>query len=212
MRFSSTTTGAFSLAAVSLLANPAGAFRQPVVANSHAGASIVLAGGCFWGIEAVFEHVRGVQAVASGFARYWTLPSRDPSQVPIEAVRIVYDPSKITYRELLEVFFTVAHDPTSRDRQGPDVGPEYRAVVFYEAGRERDMAEAYMAELVRTQRFQRPIVTELRLLAGFEIAPAYHQDYAARHPADPYIVQNDTPKLVRLKEAFPSLFQDRRAP
>lgn len=200
---SSATTHAVTLAAICLLANPTGAQAQ-------ADATIVLAGGCFWGTEVVFEHVRGVQSVTSGFARYWTLPST--GEVPIEAVRIVYDPAKITHRQLLEVFFTVAHDPTSRDRQGPDAGPAYRAVVFYGAGRERELTEAYVTELVRAQRFSRPIVTEVRALTGFAIAPPFHQDYASRHPTDPYIVQNDAPKLAHLRKAFPGLYQDQRAP
>jgi peptide-methionine (S)-S-oxide reductase len=210
MRFTTMTTRASFVAAVWLLANPAATLRQAAIAKAHENATIVLAGGCFWGTEAVFEHLRGVQSVTSVFARYWKLPSTD--QVPIEAVRVVYDPAQITYHQLLEVFFSIAHDPTSRDRQGPDVGPEYRAVVFYEAGRERAMAEAYVTELVRVQRFARPIVTEVRALTGFEIAPTFHQDYAAKHPADPYILHNDAPKLVHLKKAFPELYADHRAP
>jgi peptide-methionine (S)-S-oxide reductase len=203
MRFPAITTRAVSLAAICIMATPPNADPKDP-------ATIVLAGGCFWGTEAVFEHLRGVRSVTSGFARYWKSPSAN--QVPIEAVRVVYDPSQITYQQLLEVFFTVAHDPTSRDRQGPDAGPEYRAVVFYEASRERDIAAAYVAELARAQRFARPIVTEVRALTGFEIAPAFHQDYAARHPSDPYIVQNDAPKLVQLEKAFPGLYTNHRAP
>lgn len=206
MRFSMNTTRvAVSLAAVCAVTTLPNADRMRA-----ADATVVLAGGCFWGTEAVFEHLRGVRSVTSGFARYWKLPSGD--QVPIEAVRVVYDPSQISYQQLLEVFFTVAHDPTSRDRQGPDAGPEYRAVAFYEEGRERDIAQAYVAQLTRTQRFSRPIVTEVRALTGFEIAPAFHQDYAARHPGEPYIVHNDAPKVEHLKKAFPRLYQDLRAP
>lgn len=202
MRFPSITTRAVSLAAVCMVASPNAERADP--------ATIVLAGGCFWGTEAVFEHLRGVRSVTSGFARYWEVPSED--QVPVEAVRVVYDPSQISYQQLLEVFFTVAHDPTSRDRQGPDAGPEYRAMVFYEAGREREMAEAFVTQLTRAKRFARPIVTEVRPLTGFEIAPPYHQDYAARHPTDRYIVHNDLPKLVHLQKAFPGLYTDHRAP
>lgn len=202
MRFPRITTHAVSLAAVCMVASPNAEIADP--------ATIVLAGGCFWGTEAVFEHLRGVRSVTSGFARYWEVPSED--QVPIEAVRVVYDPSQISYPQLLEVFFTVAHDPMSRDRQGPDAGPEYRAVVFYEAGREREVAEAYVTQLTRAKRFARPIVTEVRALTGFEIAPGFHQDYAHRHPADPYIVHNDVPKIAHLKKAFPDLYQDVRAP
>lgn len=172
---------------------------------------LVLAGGCFWGVEAVFEHVRGVHSVTSGYARYGS-PNEDHSPVPIEAVRITYDPNVITHRQLLEVFFTIAHDPTSRDRQGPDAGPEYRAVVFNASDKEQKASEAYRDELTRQGRFARPIATEVRRLADFQIAEPFHQDYASRHPNDPYIVYNDAPKLVRLKQQFPALYQEQRAP
>lgn len=173
--------------------------------------TLVLAGGCFWGVEAVFEHIRGVQSVTSGYARYGQ-PNEDHSPVPIEAVRITYDPKVITHRQLLEVFFLVAHDPTSRDRQGPDVGPEYRAVVFHASDLEQKESEAYVADLSRQGRFKHPIATEVRRLAGFEIAELFHQDYASKHPTDPYIVYNDEPKLVHLKQRFPALYQEQRAP
>jgi peptide-methionine (S)-S-oxide reductase len=168
-------------------------------------AEAVLAGGCFWGVEAVFEHVRGVQSVTSGFARYG-----DP--VAVEAVRIVYDPSVVEYRQLLEVFFAVAHDPASRDRQGPDIGPEYRAAVLYQSPAERETARSLMAELAKAGRFTRPIVTELRQLSAFTVAAPLHQDYGFKHPDDAYIVRNDAPKLVHLKESFPALYQERRSP
>jgi peptide-methionine (S)-S-oxide reductase len=132
--------------------------------------------------------------------------------VPIEAVRIAYDPKAITHRQLLEVFFSIAHDPTSRDRQGPDAGPEYRAVVFHASDDEQKGSEAYREELSRQGRFARPIVTEVRRLVDFQIAEPFHQDYASRHPNDPYIVYNDAPKLVRLKQQFPALYQEQRAP
>ena len=177
----------------------------------HAPASLVLAGGCFWGVEAVFEHLRGVRSVTSGYASYGS-PNEDHSPVPIEAVRIAYDPKAITHRQLLEVFFSIAHDPTSRDRQGPDAGPEYRAVVFHASDDEQKGSEAYREELSRTGRFSRSIVTEVRRLADFQIAEPFHQDYASRHPNDPYIVYNDAPKLVRLKQQFPALYQEQRAP
>lgn len=192
-------------AAVGLLLAPVAAIGRPRPSSGEESATTVLAGGCYWGVEAVFEHVQGVQSVTSGFARY-----QGSTPVPVEAVRIVYDPSTITYRQLLEVFFLIAHDPTSRDRQGPDAGPEYRAVVLFDSPRERVTAEGYVAELGRSKRFPRPIVTEIRALAGFEIAAPDQQDYGARHPADPYIVRNDAPKLVNLKRAFPALYQDQR--
>ncbi len=174
-------------------------------------ATLVLAGGCFWGVEAVFEHIRGVHSVTSGYASDGS-PNEDHSPVPIEAVRITYDPRVITHRQLLEVFFTIAHDPTSRDRQGPDAGPEYRAVVFNASDEEQKASEAYRDELTRRSHFARPIVTEVRRLADFQIAEPFHQDYASRNPNDPYIVYNDAPKLVRLKQQFPALYQEQRAP
>lgn len=195
----------FLLTAFCLLVMPAGGSRR--LAATPGDATTVLAGGCFWGVEAVFEHVRGVRSVTSGFARYADSSAPDA----VEAVRIVHDPSRVTYRQLLEVFFLVAHDPTSRDRQGPDVGPEYRAVVLFQTPAERDEAEAYIKELTDSGRFRRPIVTEVHALAGFSIAPDEHQDFAARHPTTPYIVQNDAPKLSRLQQMFPALYAERRA-
>ncbi len=186
------------------------AVAQPAVGGKSAEATLVLAGGCFWGVEAVFEHVIGVRSVVSGYARYETRASR--SEVPIEAVRIVYDPTLVARGQLLEIFFNVAHDPTSRDRQGPDIGPEYRAVVFHENEDDRRASEAYRARLARQQQVTRPIVTEIQPLASFMIAESHHQDYAARHPNDAYIVQNDAPKLSNLQRQFPALFRSSRAP
>jgi peptide-methionine (S)-S-oxide reductase len=165
-------------------------------------ATAVLAGGCFWGVEAVFEHVGGVRTVTSGYARYGGAPTRR-----LEAIRIVYDPAEVTYRQLLEVFFLVAHDPTSRDRQGPDVGPEYRGVVLYQEEAERAQAARYIAELTAAAHFRGQIVTEVRALEGFTVAEASHQDFAARNPNHPYVLQNDVPKLVRLQQLFPALYQ-----
>ena len=174
-------------------------------------ATLVLAGGCFWGVEAVFEHIRGVHSVTSGYAGYGS-PNEDHSPVSVEAVRVTYDPRVITHRQLLDVFFTIAHDPTSRDRQGPDAGPEYRAVVFSVSDEEQKASEAYRDELTGQGRFAGPIVTEVHRLVNFQIAEPFHQDYASRHPNDPYIVYNDAPKLVRLKRQFPALYREQRAP
>jgi peptide-methionine (S)-S-oxide reductase len=200
------------IAVVGLLFAPLDSAGHLRSTRGEASATTVLAGGCYWGVEAVFEHLQGVQSVTSGFARYEGALPAPGLPVSVEAVRIVYDPSRITYRQLLEVFFLVAHDPTSRDRQGPDAGPEYRAVVLFDSPRERAAAENFVAELDRGRRFSRPIVTEIRALAGFEIAAADQQDYGARHPSDPYIVRNDAPKLINLKRAFPALYRDQRAP
>ncbi|HEU4565604.1 MAG TPA: peptide-methionine (S)-S-oxide reductase MsrA [Gemmatimonadaceae bacterium] len=176
----------------------------------------VFAGGCFWGVEAVFEHVRGVADVVSGYA------GGDPSKATYrqvssgatgnaESVRVVYDPSQVSYQELLRVFFLVAHDPTQKDRQGPDVGPQYRSAIFYAGEEQREEALAAIAELERARAFKRPIATQVAPLAGFHAAEAYHQDYAAHHPNDVYIVINDRPKVERLRRDFPQLWRDRRA-
>lgn len=144
-------------------------FAQPTRSSSP-DAMLVLAGGCFWGVEAVFEHVNGVRSVVSGYARYQTRTSR--SDVPIEAVRIVYDPTLVARQQLLEVFFAVAHDPTSRDAQGPDRGPAYRAVVFHENEDDRSASEAYRAQLEQQKRFTRPIVTEIPGAVSIEPSPS----------------------------------------
>ncbi len=174
--------------------------------------SAVLAGGCFWGMEAVFEHVRGVTSVTSGYAG-GSGPAPTYEQVSTgttgyaESVRITYDPSQVSYGELLQVFFTVAHDPTQRDRQGPDVGPQYRSVIFYTTETERRVARAYIDQLTQAKVFSRPIVTEVVPLRSFHPAEAYHQDYAAHHPDDPYIVINDLPKVEHLRRALPRLYR-----
>ena len=159
--------------------------------------SAIFAGGCFWGVEAVFEHVKGVTRATAGYAG------------GVESVRVEYDPSRVSYRQLLEIFFRIAHDPTSRDRQGPDAGPEYRAIVFYDSDRERTEIDEYVAELGRAGVFPRPIVTEVRQRDAFVTAPAFHQDYVARHPGEPYVVTNDLPKLARLRQLFPHLYAQR---
>jgi peptide-methionine (S)-S-oxide reductase len=169
-------------------------------ARGHSDATAVLAGGCFWGVEEVYEHIRGVRSVTSGYA-----------DGIVEAVRIVYDPEAVSYRELLEVFFSIAHDPTSRDRQGPDAGPEYRAVVYYDGAVQETAARRLVGELTDTHAYAKPIVTEIRPLGTFRVAEAFHQDYAARHPNDPYIVINDLPKLERLRRSFPKLYREQRA-
>ncbi len=158
-------------------------------------ARAVFAGGCFWGVEWVFEHVKGVQRAIAGYG---------PGEV--ESVELRFDPGTVSYRELLEIFFLVAHDPTSRDRQGPDAGPEYRAIVFPADSGQRREVEAYISELTTSHAFSQPIVTEVQPLTTFRMAEAFHQGYAARHLTDPYIATNDVPKLARLKARFPSLY------
>ena len=172
----------------------------------------VFAGGCFWGVESVFEHVRGVRIAESGYAG-GTLASPSYEQVSTgttghaESVRVVFDPSVVSYRQLLEIFFAVAHDPTTRDRQGPDSGTEYRAIVFYQTEAQHQAAEGYIRELTASKRFHAPIVTEVKALTAFYLAEAYHQDYAAHHPDQGYIVVNDQPKVEHLHRDFPALFR-----
>jgi peptide-methionine (S)-S-oxide reductase len=171
----------------------------------------VFAGGCFWGVQWVFEHVRGVTAVLSGYSggsianpSYELVGTGTTGHA--ESVRVTFDPSVVSYRQLLEVFFRVAHDPTTRDRQGPDVGSDYRAIVFARDSAQLAEVKAYVSELEAQRVFRRPIVTELRLQQPFYLAEPYHQRYAERHPYDPYIVINDAPKLKRLQQLFPALF------
>lgn len=175
-------------------------------------AEAIFAGGCFWGVQWVFEHVRGVTAVVSGYSGGSVL---NPTYELVgtgttghaESVRVTYDTSVVSYRELLEVFFRVAHDPTTRDRQGPDVGSDYRAIVFArDSAQLRDVA-GYVAELTSQRVFSAPIVTELRLREPFYPAEPYHQRYASLHPDDPYIVINDAPKVRNLQRLFPRLFR-----
>ena len=170
---------------------------------------LVLAGGCFWGVEAVFEHVLGVRSVTSGYARP---ADAESGFVPVEAVRIIYDPSRVKPDQLLAVYFTVAHDPSSRDAQGPDEGPSYRAMVFYRSAPERVAAESSFAAFAREKSFAGPIVTELRPFGRFKEAEAFHQDFMAKNPRHPYVVRNDIPKLRNLEALFPGLYRLERAP
>jgi peptide-methionine (S)-S-oxide reductase len=171
----------------------------------------VVAGGCFWGIQAVFQHVKGVITATSGYsggsantAEYETVSTGATGHA--ESVKIVYDPSKVTYGELLRVFFSVAHDPTELNRQGPDSGTQYRSVVFYGNDEQKKIAEAYIAQLDQAGVFKRKIVTQVAPLKAFYPAEAYHQDYATRHPNQPYIAFNDAPKVENLKKTFPELW------
>jgi peptide-methionine (S)-S-oxide reductase len=174
--------------------------------------SAVFAGGCFWGVEAVFEHMVGVTSAVVGYAggsgespTYQQVSSGRTGHA--EAVRVVYDPSQVTYAQLLHVFFAVAHDPTQLNRQGPDVGTQYRSAIFYGSAAEKREAEAYVAQLTRGGAFARPIVTQIVPLDEFHEAEQYHQDYLVRHPNQPYIVINDAPKLEHLRTKFPSLYR-----
>jgi peptide-methionine (S)-S-oxide reductase len=175
---------------------------------------LVLAGGCFWGVEAVFEHVKGVTDVKVGYsggtektADYETVSTGKTGHA--ESVEITYDPSLVTYGQLLKVFFAVAHDPTELNRQGPDSGPQYRSAIFYSGEEQQRIAFAYVAQLDQAKVFARPVVTQVVRLDSFYPAEAYHQDYAAHHPDDSYIVYNDLPKVENLRKQLPQLYTSR---
>ncbi|WP_233523474.1 peptide-methionine (S)-S-oxide reductase MsrA [Dyella solisilvae] len=172
----------------------------------------VLAGGCFWGLQSVFEHVKGVKHVWAGYAggsastaSYERVSDGDTGHA--ESVKILYDPSKISYGQLLKVYFSVATDPTELNRQGPDVGTQYRSVIFYGNDEQKRIATAYIAQLGAAHAFADPIVTQVTPLNGFYVAESYHQDYAEQHPNEPYILFNDAPKVAHLKQQFPALYQ-----
>ena len=172
----------------------------------------VLAGGCFWGVEAVFEHVKGGSDVRSGYsggsaaeAQYGKVSRGGTGHA--ESVRITYDPSQITYGQLLKVFFSVAHNPTELNRQGPDTGTQYRSAIFYSNEEQKRIAQAYIDQLIRAKVFDRPIVTQVAALQSFHEAEAYHQDYLVHHPDEPYIVINDLPKVENLRKQFPGLYK-----
>lgn len=172
----------------------------------------VLAGGCFWGVDAVFKHVKGVSQVVSGYsggaaqtAHYELVSNGDTGHA--ESVEISYDPARVSYAQLLQVFFLVAHDPTELDRQGPDEGSNYRSVVFYANQAQKKTAENTIAQLDREHVFPAPIVTQVVPLRAFYPAEAYHQNFLELHPDNPYIVFNDLPKLKRLQEKFPAFYK-----
>jgi peptide-methionine (S)-S-oxide reductase len=196
-------------------AEPAAMAPEPAPVGVVAGVdTAVFAGGCFWGVEAVFEHLSGVVHAVSGYAG-GTLDSPSYEEVSTgrtghaESVLVVYDPARISYDQLLQVFFTVAHDPTQLDRQGPDVGTQYRSAVFYRSDAQRLAAERYIAKLGAARVYPGRIVTEVTALQAFHPAEGYHQDYLAHHPDQPYIVINDRPKLEELRRRFPALYRAR---
>jgi peptide-methionine (S)-S-oxide reductase len=196
------------------VALPAPALDAPKT-SAHGEQVAVLAGGCFWGIEAVFEHVKGVHRVVAGYsggsadtAHYDEVGEGDTGHA--ESVEVHFDPARISYGQLLQVFFSVALDPTQRNRQGPDVGSQYRSVIFYANPAQQRIASAYLAQLAAAKSFPAPIVTQLVPLQAFYPAEAYHQHYFQLHPYNPYIVYNDAPKVAHLKRLFPALYQPAR--
>ncbi len=174
----------------------------------------VFAGGCFWGVEAVFEHVKGVVDVKSGYSG-GTKATADYEAVSggrtghAEAVKITYDPSKVTYQQLLMVFFSVAHDPTELNRQGPDTGTQYRSAIFYTDEDQKNLADAFIAAVDKSKAFSSPVVTQIVPLKEFFDAEKYHQDYLVKNPNDPYIVINDKPKVEDLKKRFADLYVEK---
>jgi peptide-methionine (S)-S-oxide reductase len=213
----------FALAlAASLIGCTANAATRPPIPPPAADVSLaknsgkqtaVFAGGCFWGTQAVFERVKGVLKTSTGYAG-GSASTATYDQVTTEttghaeSVQVVYDPSKITYGELLRIFFSVAHDPTQLNRQGPDVGTSYRSAIFYGNDEQKRLATAYIQQLDGAHIFPRPIVTQVVPLKGFYRAEDYHQDYALHNPNNPYILVCDRPKIAALKEQFPDLFVD----
>lgn len=172
----------------------------------------VFAGGCFWGVQAVFDHLKGVSSATSGYAGgHVKSPSYESVSMGVtghaESVSVTYDPSKITYGQLLMVFFSVAHDPTQWNRQGPDTGSQYRSIVFYTSDEQKHIAEAYIAQLDAAKVYSRPIVTKVEQFQAFYPAESYHQDYLRNNPGNPYIVYNDLPKLENLKKDFPAIYR-----
>jgi peptide-methionine (S)-S-oxide reductase len=174
----------------------------------------VLAGGCFWGVQGVYQHVRGVKQVVSGYAggtkdtaEYEAVSRGNTGHA--ESVEIRFDPAELSYGEVLQIYFSVVHDPTQLNRQGPDTGPQYRSNVFYADDAQRRIAQAYIAQLEKTRAFGRPIVTRVDALNGFYAAEAYHQDFLVDNPRHPYIVIHDLPKLDNLKQVFPARHRER---
>jgi peptide-methionine (S)-S-oxide reductase len=181
------------------------------LAKSARHETAVFSGGCFWGVQAVFEHVKGVVSATSGYtggeastAHYEMVSEGNTGHA--ESVSVVYDPSQISYGQLLKVFFSVAHDPTQVNRQGPDTGPQYRSMISYGNAEQKRIAEAYIEQLNKSKVFSRPIATQVVALKSFYPAEGYHQDYAAHHPDDPYIFFNDAPKVRHLEQEFPQLY------
>jgi peptide-methionine (S)-S-oxide reductase len=186
----------------------------PAVDNPKAAGPMqtaVLAGGCFWGVQGVFEHVRGVRKAIAGYAggerstaEYKRVGTGSTGHA--ESVKIIFDPAKISYGQILQIAFSVVHDPTQLNRQGPDVGTQYRSVIFYADDDQKRIAEAYIAQLDQAHVFARPIVTQVDPLKGFYEAEGYHQDYLINNPTDPYIATYDVPKVENFKRTFPELY------
>ena len=191
------------------------AIPAPLVDNPKAPGPLqtaVLAGGCFWGVQGVFEHMRGVTKVLSGYsggekatAQYEIVSSGKTSHA--ESVQIVFDPKEVSYGELLQVYFSVAHDPTQLNRQGPDRGTQYRSDIFFADDSQKKIAQAYIAQLDKARIFKSPIVTQIDSLKGFYPAEDYHQDFLIKNPQHPYILINDIPKITSFRKVFPAYYR-----
>lgn len=222
------TLGAFALAAGGFalwqmparaaedaVAIPAPAMDEQAGTQAHGGAeTAVFAGGCFWGVQGVFQHVKGVDSAVSGYtggsadtASYETVGSGRTGHA--ESVKITYEPSKITYGQLLQVYFSVAHNPTQLNYQGPDYGTQYRSTIFAQNDAQKKIAQSYIAQLDKAKAFDKPIVTTLETGKKFYPAEAYHQDFLTLNPTYPYIVYNDLPKIENLKRLFPALYKEK---
>lgn len=178
--------------------------------------TVVFGGGCFWGVQAVFQHVNGVVSATSGYAggsvakpSYEQVSTGNTGHA--EVVRVVYDPSKVSYTKLLDVFFTVTHDPTQLNRQGPDHGTQYRSAIFFKTDAQKAATQGYVVQLAKSGTYKAPIVTQVAPLGAFYVAESYHQDYATIHPDEPYIKYNDAPKVAALKQQYASLWTDKLA-
>jgi peptide-methionine (S)-S-oxide reductase len=189
--------------------------NDAALAQTSGKQTAVFAGGCFWGTQSVFERVKGVLNTTAGYsggsaatATYEQVGQENTGHA--ESVKVVYDPSKITYGQLLRIFFSVVHDPTQLNRQGPDVGESYRSVIFYGNDEQQKISKDYIAQLDAAKVFRKPIVTQVVPLKGFYDAESYHQDYALHNPNNPYIMVCDRPKIEALKQEFPELFKDYR--
>jgi peptide-methionine (S)-S-oxide reductase len=176
--------------------------------------TVVLSGGCFWGVQGVFQHTRGVVSAVSGYAggskanaQYELVSTGTTGHA--ESVQVKYDPKQISYGKLLQIFFSVVHDPTELNRQGPDTGTQYRSAIFTTSDAQKTMAQAYIAQLDAAKVYPRPIVTKVGSLQGFYPAEAYHQDYLTLHPNQPYIAYNDLPKLENLKRLFAANYREK---
>jgi peptide-methionine (S)-S-oxide reductase len=203
---------AFAAEAAVVIAPPA--LDEPISATTAHEETAVFAGGCFWGVQGVFQHVRGVTKAVSGYsggaretADYEIVSGGETGHA--ESVQVTFDPGKVTYGQLLQVYFSVIHDPTELNRQGPDSGTQYRSAVFPLNDTQRRVAQSYIAQLEKAHAFAAPIVTRMEPFKGFYPAEAYHQNYLTLHPNSAYIAFNDMPKVANLKRLFPNLYRDK---